>query len=168
MAPEAQEATSVTCPGVAVYSAGSGPEVHVTRRGSLSQQNALSPRTEAPPWTVLEVTIRGRLAATYGASFQEMHRAGPPDELERELGNAIQWQPNLAGLPRVMVLIGDEQSEVIAKLRFAKCGPKPKRAAAPQPLKAKPSEAPEQREQRPPAPVPRGAIEEVSPRGSRR
>ena len=120
----------MTCAGVAVFSAGGGPEVHVLRRGMLDQRNPLAPSTNVPPATVLEVTIRGKLAAAYGPTFQEMRRAGPPQELEREIGNPIRWGPNLAELPHDIVIVGDNR-EVIANLRYLKCLPQPKAIAGP-------------------------------------
>ena len=64
------------------------------------------PQPNVPPATVLEVTIKGKLAAAYGPTFQEMRRAGPPQELEREIGNPIRWGPNLAKLPHEIVILG--------------------------------------------------------------
>ena len=43
-------------------SAGSGPQVHVVRRGSMSLQNALRPLSNATPAVVLQVTISGKVA----------------------------------------------------------------------------------------------------------
>jgi hypothetical protein len=45
-----------------VFSAGSGPQVHVARRGSMSLQNALRPLSNATPAVVLQVTISGKVA----------------------------------------------------------------------------------------------------------
>ena len=42
---EPGKAPEVTCAGVAVFSAGGGPEVHVRRRGMLDQRNPLAPST---------------------------------------------------------------------------------------------------------------------------
>jgi hypothetical protein len=80
---EPGKAPEVTCAGVAVFSVGGGPEVHVLRRGMLDQRNPLAPSTNVPPATVLEVTIRGKLAAAYGPTFQEMRRAGPQHKFQR-------------------------------------------------------------------------------------
>jgi hypothetical protein len=159
-APETQDAHSatVTCRGAAVYSAGSGPEVHVARMGTLDQRNPLAPLTNAPPSKVIEVRIRGKLAAAYGPTFHELRRAGPPGDLERELGNAIQWEPNLATLPRELMIVGDEQAELVAKLRFVKC------SAAPNARPARQSGKPNANGARTPAAkpsesVPRGTLE---------
>jgi hypothetical protein len=114
--------SEVICTGVAVFSGGEGPEVHVLRRGTLDQRSPLAPLTNIPPAIVLEVAIRGKLAAAYGSSFQEMRRAGPAQELEREIGNPIQWEPNLASLPRNILIVGDDKG-VIANLGYLKCLP---------------------------------------------
>ncbi len=117
------KASITSCQGAAVFSAGSGPEVHVMRQGILDQRNPLSSLSDAPPAIVLEVTIRGKLAAAYGPSFEQMRRAGPPQDLERETGNAIEWTPDLNSLPRDILIAGDH-GEVIAKLRFIRCAPR--------------------------------------------
>jgi hypothetical protein len=156
---EPGKAPEVTCAGVAVFSAGGGPEVHVRRRGMLDQRNPLAPSTNVPPATVLEVTIRGKLAAAYGPTFQEMRRAGPPQELEREIGNPIQWGPNLANLPHDIVILGDNR-EVVANLRYLKCLPSRKQSRAPgERASSKPPEAPSAKEQGPAFHLPRGAFE---------
>ena len=129
------------------------------RIGTLDQRNPLAPLTNAPPSIVVEVTIRGKLASAHGPSFQQLRRGGPPQDLERELGNPIQWEPNLATLPREVLIVGEERAEVIAKLRFVKC------SAAPAPpvrrpvkSKAKPRDAPAA-PSKPVGPLPRGAID---------
>jgi hypothetical protein len=152
--------SEVTCTGVAVFSAGGGPEVHVLRRGTLDQRSPLAPLTNLPPAIVLEVTIRGKLAAAHGPSFQEMRRAGPPQELERETGNPIQWEPNLASLPRNILIIGDDKA-VVANLGYLKCLPG-RRAPSARNDRAKPraSEPPAAAKGQGPAfPVPQGAME---------
>jgi hypothetical protein len=151
--------SEVTCTGVAVFSAGEGPEVHVLRRGTLDQSSPLAPLTNIPPAMVLEVAIRGKLAAAYGPSFQEMRRAGPAQELEREIGNPIQWEANLASLPRNILIVGDDKA-VIANLGYLKCLPGRKAPSA-RNDRAKPRAG-----ERPPAakgpapafPVPQGAM----------
>jgi hypothetical protein len=155
------ESATVGCPGAAVFSAGGGPEVHVMRVGTLDQRNPLAPLTDAQPATVLEVKIRGKLAAAYGPNFQELRRAGPPQDLERELGNAIEWKSNLAELPRNMLILGSEKAEVIARLQFVKClaipkarPPREERVKAPS---AKPPST--SRQERPALPIPRGTLE---------
>jgi hypothetical protein len=70
---------------------------------------------------VLEVRIRGKPASAHGTTFQELRRSGAPGDLERDLGNAIQWDQSLSSLPRELLIVGDEQGEVVAKLRFVKC-----------------------------------------------
>jgi len=156
---EPGKANEVTCAGVAVFSAGGGPEVHVLRRGILDQRNPLAPSTNVPPATVLEVTIRGKLAAAYGPTFQEMRRAGPPEELERQIGNPIRWGPNLAELPHDIVILGDNR-EVIANLRYLKCLPRRKQSPArDEGASSKPREAPSAKEQGPALQLPRGALE---------
>jgi len=109
---------------------------------------------------VLEVAIRGKLAAAYGPSFQEMRRAGPPQELERETGNPIQWEPNLASLARNILVIGDDKG-VIANLGYLKCLPGRKAPTA-RNDRAKPraGERPAAAKGQAPAfPVPQGAME---------
>ena len=147
-----------TCAGPAVYWAGSGPEVHITRRGTINQRSALDPQAEARTATVLEVTIRGKPAAAYGPSFEEMRRAGPSQELEQEFGAAIQWEAGLATLPHEILLIADDGADVVARLRFVKCLPPPKaRAPRERPARSRPAEAPAPA--KPPAVVPQGAIQ---------
>ncbi|HEX2727849.1 MAG TPA: hypothetical protein VHN20_18645 [Beijerinckiaceae bacterium] len=133
----------------------------VIRRGRIDQRNSLAPQPEAVMANVLEVSIRGKAAAAFGPSFQEMRRAGPPQEVEREFGAAIAWEASLAGLPNEILLLEDDGADVVARLRFVKClaPPKPRptrERAAP----ARPSEAPAAAKPKPPAvPVPRGAIQ---------
>jgi hypothetical protein len=166
-APSAQPAEAdtaspdITCAGPVVYWAGSGPEVHVIRRGIIDQRSPLAPRADASAATVLDVRIRGKSASAYGPSFEKMRRAGPPQELEKEFGTAIKWGANLASLPREILLVANDGAEVVAKLRFVKCLPPPKaRPARVQPAKPRPTEAPPTAKQRlPAAPVPQGAIQ---------
>jgi hypothetical protein len=146
-----------SCAGVAVFSAGSGPDVHVIRHGTLDQTSPLTPLTKVPPAVVLEVNIRGKPAAAYGPSFQEMRRAGPAHELEREVGNPIEWAPNLASLPAEIRLLG-EDNEVLASLRYSKCVSR-KKVAPPRAERAAPQERPTGKAKAPALPMPRGALE---------
>ena len=78
-----------------------------------------------------------------------MRRAGPPQELEREIGNPIQWGPNLANLPHDIVILGDYR-EGVANLRYLKCLPSRKQSRAPgERASSKPPEAPSAKEQGP-------------------
>src|SRR4051812_32706006 len=54
------DSADVACAGAAAYSAGSGPQVHVVRRGAMSLQNALRPLSKATSAVVLQVTISGK------------------------------------------------------------------------------------------------------------
>jgi hypothetical protein len=140
-----------TCSDVALYSAGSGPQVQVVRRGSINQ-NAFS---GALPSLVLQVNINGKIATAYGPDFQEMRRAGPPQQLEEETGGKIEWETGLRALPGIILIVSDDGPEVIARLQFIGCATarnRPMRAKAP-----KPSTKPE--EQAPPRALPRGAIQ---------
>src|SRR5215212_10722511 len=85
------ESADVACAGAAAYSAGSGPQVHVVRRGSMSLQNTLRPLSNATPAVVLQVTISGKVATAHGPDFEEMRRGGPPQQLEEESGSRIIW-----------------------------------------------------------------------------
>jgi hypothetical protein len=148
------------CAGkAAVYSAGSGPRVQVVRRGTLSRQNPLRPSSDPQSTLVLQVSINGKTAAAYGPSFEEMRRAGPPAWLERESGNAIDWEPDLAGLPQTITILSEDGPEVIARLRFAGCAaaakqPRQKRS----PEKRVPQPAEPERQAPPPRALPEGAI----------
>ena len=124
------EPAAVTCAGAAAYSAGSGPQVHVVRRGSMSLQNALRPLSNAAPAVVLQVTISGKSATAHGPDFGEMRRGGPPQQLEEESGSRVRWDKNLGALPRTILIIGDDRSEPIARLRFVACTNIPKVAPA--------------------------------------
>ena len=136
VAPEAKqsdaktESADVACAGAAAYSAGSGPQVHVVRRGSMSLQNTLRPLSNATPAVVLQVTISGKVATAHGRDFEEMHRGGPPQQLEEESGSRIMWDKHLGALPRTILIVGDERSEPIARLRFVACTNVPKVAPA--------------------------------------
>jgi hypothetical protein len=99
--------------------------VHVVRVGTLDQRNPLAPRTNAPALIVLEVRIRGKAASAYGTTFHELRRSGPPDDLERDYGNAIQWERTLSTVPQELLILAEEQGEVVAKLRFLKCSAPP-------------------------------------------
>jgi hypothetical protein len=150
----------VSCAGTPIYWAGSGPEVRVLRRGTIDQRSPLAPQDEALLATVLEVSIRGKAAATYGPSFHEMRRAGPPYEVEQQFGAAIQWESELAGLPHEILLVGDDGADVVARLRFVKCVARPKpRPARERAAPSRPTEAPAAAQQRPPIAVPQGAIQ---------
>jgi hypothetical protein len=158
--PDSGQATNVACPGAAVFSAGSGPEVHVTGIGTLDQRNPLAPAPQARPATVLEVRIRGKLASATGPSFQELRRGGPPQDLERELGNRIVWEADLSTLPHNLLIVGEERGEVIAKLRFVKCAPSPKvPPRQQQPVRPRAKEKPAPAPQQPVGPIPQGAID---------
>ncbi len=124
------ESAGVTCAGAAAYSAGSGPQVHVVRRGSMSLQNALRPLSNAMPAVVLQVTISGKVATAHGRDFEEMRRGGPPQQLEEESGSRIMWDKHLGPLPRTILIVGDDRSEPIARLRFVACTNLPKLAPA--------------------------------------
>jgi hypothetical protein len=156
---EPDTGADVTCAGAAVYWAGSGPEVHVTRRGTIGQSSPLAPQSGAEDATVLEVRIRGKPAAAYGPSFAEMRRAGPPHELEQQFGAAIQWDASLS-LPRQFLVVDDDASAVVARLRFVKCLPPPKaRPARQQPARPRPAEPPPAPAELPPGiSLPEGAI----------
>ena len=124
------DSANVACAGAAAYSAGSGPQVHVVRRGSMSLQNALRPLSGATPAVVLQVTISGKVATAHGPDFGEMRRGGPPQQLEEESGSRIMWDKNLGALPRTILIVGDDRSEPIARLRFVACTNVPKVAPA--------------------------------------
>jgi hypothetical protein len=80
-----------------------------------------------------------------------MRRAsGTPEDLERELRRAIRWEPNLASLPDAILIVGEDDSEVIARLRFVKCVTSPNRQHGP-PAKAPARRVPED-------PLPLGTI----------
>jgi hypothetical protein len=125
-----KDPADVACAGAAAYSAGSGPQVHVVRRGSMSLQNALRPLSGAAPVVVLQVTISGKVATAHGPGFEEMRRGGPPQQLEEESGSRIMWDKNLGALPRTILIVGDDRSEPIARLRFVACTNVPKVAPA--------------------------------------
>ena len=145
-----QQETLRGCPGAVAFWAGSGPEVHITRVGSMEEFNPLTSASSGPP-IVLEVRIRGKLTAAYGGSFQAMRRAsGTPEDLERELRRAIRWEPNLASLPDAILIVGEDDREVIARLRFVKCVTSPNRQHGP-PAKAPARRVPED-------PLPPGTI----------
>jgi hypothetical protein len=107
---------------------------------------------------VLEVRIRGKPASANGTTFQELRRSGPPGDLERDLGNAIQWDQTLGTLPRELLIVGEEPGEVVAKLQFVKCSA-PANPPVPQ-AKRKPS-TPQKpgAPGKPTAPLPRGTLE---------
>jgi len=88
-----------------------------------------------------------------------MRRAGPAQELERETGNPIQLEPNLADLPRNILIIGDDKA-VIANLGYLKCLPGRKAPSA-RNDRAKPQAGgrPAAKGQAPAFPVPQGAME---------
>ena len=92
--------------------------------------------------------------------FQEMRRAGPPQELEREIGNPIWWGPNLAELPHDILIVGDKSKNVIANLRYLKCCTELKLPPAPEGrASSKPRQASSAKEQGPAFQLPRGALE---------
>jgi hypothetical protein len=156
--PEASQAGNVPCLNAAVFSAGAGPEVHVTRLGTLDQRDPLAPLTKAKPARIIEVRIRDKLAAAYGPSFQELRRAAAPPDLERGLGNSIQWEPNLAALPRTLSIVGELPGEVVAILKFIRCAGTEKPSARPRPAKEKPNSKPPV-DVKPSRPLPRGTLE---------
>jgi hypothetical protein len=114
--------------GAAIYWAGSGPKVQLLRRGKMSQVNPLRPSSEAAPALVVEVNINGKIATAHGDSFAAMRRAGPPQQLEEESGQPIEWDAKLADLPKYIQILSDHGSEVVARLQFTECGRAPKSA----------------------------------------
>jgi hypothetical protein len=58
----------------AIYWAGSGPRVHVVRRGAVSEQKPLEPESGTRESVVLEVLINAKAATAFGPSFDEMRR----------------------------------------------------------------------------------------------
>jgi hypothetical protein len=126
----------------------------------MKLQNALRPLSEATPAVVLQVTISGKAATAHGPDFEEMRRGGPPQQLEEESGSRVMWDKNLGALPRTILIVGEDQSEPVARLRFVACTNLPKvapakdRAGTPGPnARAKPPE------QAPTRPLPQGAIQ---------
>jgi hypothetical protein len=147
-----QQETHLGCPGAVAFWAGSGPEVHVTRVGSMEEFNPLTSASSGPP-IVLEIRIRGKLTAAYGRSFQALRRAsGTPDDLQRELRRTIRWEPKLASLQDTILIVGENERDVIARLRFVRCLTSPNR----QPVHGPPSKAPTRRPH--PDPFPLGTI----------
>jgi hypothetical protein len=143
----------------AIYWAGSGPRVHVVRRGAVSEQKPLEPESGTRESVVLEVLINAKTATALGASFDEMRRGGPPKQLEEETGSPIRWSSDLAGLPLTLNLIAEDGPQVVARLRFEGCG---SRLANP-PERSRPARKPDpssvpKRDSAPTA-LPQGAIE---------
>jgi hypothetical protein len=121
------------------------------RRGSINQ-DAVS---GALPSLVLQVNINGKIATAYGPGFQEMRRAGPPQQLEEETGGKIEWEKGLRALPGIILIVSEDGPEVIARLQFIGCATarnRPTRAKAPKP-------STNLEEQAPPRALPRGAIQ---------
>jgi hypothetical protein len=114
--------------GPVIYWAGSGPKVQVRRLGKISQENPLRLNSEVVPALVIEVNINGKIATAHGQSFEAMRRAGPPQQLEEESGQPIEWDAKLAGLPKTILILSDQGSEVVARLQFTECGKAPKPA----------------------------------------
>jgi hypothetical protein len=143
----------------AVYWAGSGPRVNVTRRGVLSERKPLEPKAAATESIVVEVRISGKLATAHGPSFDAMRRAGPPSQLEEETGSAITWANDLSGLPKMFNILAEEGPEVVARLRFEACGA---RLAAP-PERIRPARKPDAssspKRDSAPTHLPQGAIQ---------
>ena len=114
------------------------------RLGSMEEFNPLTSRSSGHP-IVLDVAIRGKRAAAYGRTFEELRRAGPPEDLERELRRTIAWAPDLTGLPRNILIVGDDGTEVIARLRFMRClasgKPRPAQEQPKPPLRRAPAVA---------------------------
>ena len=106
----------------AVYWAGAGPKVQVLRHGSFRQRKALEPEGASTEAVVLEVRIDGKSASAYGPSFDRLQRGPASQELEQEVGDRIRWRDGPASLPPALVILSDEGSEVVARLRFEGCG----------------------------------------------
>ena len=143
----------------AIYWAGSGPRVHVVRRGAVSEQKPLEPESGTRESVVLEVLINAKAATAFGPSFDEMRRGGPPKQLEDETGSPIRWSTDLAGLPVTLNVMAEDGPQVVARLRFEGCGSRlaKSRERGPRARKTDPSSAPK-RDSAPTA-LPQGAIQ---------
>jgi hypothetical protein len=146
-------------PNAATYWADSGPRVHVVRRGAITESKPFEPESAATESVVLEVRINDKAGTAYGPSFDKMHRAGPPSQLEEEIGSAIRRSSNLAGLSLNFDVVSEDGPEVVARLRFEGCGSvrlrpteRNRPARKPEPTDASPRE-------RAPGVVPQGAIQ---------
>lgn len=158
----ASQAAGIACASNrAVYWAGGGPKVHVIRRGIMTGENALRPSSEVRPEVVVLVSITGKTATAFGPSFDQMRRAGPPDDLERETGRTIQWEPSITSLPDTIQVVSDDGPEVVARLRFVQCEKGSERQAekgrAKKPAVKRPA-AEEPIDRSPQHPIPQGAI----------
>ena len=100
----------------------SGPKVQVLRHGSFRQRKALEPEGASTEAVVVEVRIEGKSASAYGPSFDRLQRGPASQELEQEVGDRIRWRDGPASLPPALVILSDEGSEVVARLRFEGCG----------------------------------------------
>jgi hypothetical protein len=143
----------------AIYWAGSGPRVHVVRRGAVSEQKPLDPEGGTRESVVLEVLINAKAATAFGPSFDEMRRGGPPKQLAEETGSPIRWSSDLAGLPLTLNVMAEDGPQVVARLRFEGCGsrlakPRERNGRA---LKTDPSSAP--KGDSAPTALPQGAIQ---------
>jgi hypothetical protein len=143
----------------AIYWAGSGPRVHVLRRGAVSEQKPLEPKSVPRESVVLEVLINAKAATAFGPSFDEMRRGGPPRQLEEETGSPIRWSSDLAGLPLTLKIIAEDGPQVVARLGFEGCGSRlanPRQRSGPA---RKPDHSSSPKRDSAPVALPQGAIQ---------
>jgi len=145
----------VLCNYAGLYWAGSGPQVQVIRRGALTLANGQPPLENPLRSLALEVRINGKLATACGPTYDKMRRAGPPNQLEGETGSKIQWEKTLGALPNRILILSDDESEVIARLEFLRCGSSDNPAQKPSTR----SPSHEAADQASPRTLPRGAIQ---------
>lgn len=156
--------TAASCGAKAAqYAAESGAKVWVVRRGRMSQQNPLRPSPDQPPAIVLQVTIEGRVAAAYGPGFDAMLQGGPPEQIEQESGNPIEWLRTLDPLPETIQIVANGRTSAVARLRFEQCGTAPRSQA--DAARAAPRRRTDAEPGSPEIPrglsIPRGAIDEL-------
>ena len=127
--PEPSPSTQgTTCGGkAALYEGENGFQMWVTRRGRVSNDNPLRPAAAAPS-LVLQVVINGRGATAHGPDYASLLRGGPPQQLEGEMGQAIEWEAKLDRVPQNLQIVAEGGTEVLARLLFRRCGDVPKAA----------------------------------------
>jgi hypothetical protein len=75
---------------------------------------------------VLDVIIAGKPATAYGPDYLSMLRGGPLDELQKGLGQPVTWEATNDGMPELIRIVSDDQSQVLTELRFKECSDIPR------------------------------------------
>ena len=91
----------------------------------LRQRKALEPEGASTEAVVVEVRIEGKSASAYGPSFDRYNVDQPCKTSSKRLGRRSGGGMVRPVYRPALVILSEEGSEVVARLRFESCGPRP-------------------------------------------